>query len=71
MKVLGYELILRKVRHLSAEEQLMDATDVVNQAWAACRKNRAGLSLWIEWADKELVITEVSHRKVYSNANIV
>ena len=60
MKILGFEIIVRRVRKVvppAPQEQLFTAVEQVNKAWAACRDARNMLAPWIMWSDKEVVVT--------------
>ena len=47
----------------SLEDDLFAAVESVNLAWEKCREAKLKLSLWLEWQDKELVVTELTPSK--------
>lgn len=56
----GYEL--RKVpKEPDIESGLFEAVDAANKYWALCRRHKINASLWIDWAAKELIVTEFTH----------
>lgn len=66
MRLFGFEIIIRRARpaSLDTRQRLLAATAEVNTAWEEARKEKLWLSLWIDWQQKELLVTRLSHERV-------
>jgi hypothetical protein len=62
----GFMLIRERAMPPTAEEledRLHRAVEHLNVLWKECRDAKLKLSLWLDWTEREIIVTEPAHKK--------